>query len=313
LPTSRWHSIKISAFDTPAFTGEDVPTELLTDLVSPDWVSARAEEWGVESPLYQSKVLAEFPEVSEETLIHPRLIQMAQFNDRSPQALTEPGCFGLDVARSSNKNENVCYRNRGGQLRIEFANFEPNTMRTAGRATRLLNRTAGTVPMVVDTVGVGGGVFDRLREQNFPVTPFVASEAPTTPTNQKRFVNRRSEAWWDFRKMFENGLIDLPPQGEDDKLISQLMSLRYNIRSDGKILVETKEDLEDRGLPSPDRADAAMMACVTTPAARAAQENGSLYIPMPKGLPLNAISDLQLPDIPSDLQALTGDLLKKVW
>jgi hypothetical protein len=315
LPTSRWHSIKISAFDTPAWTGEDVPTALLTDLVSPEWVQARKDEWGEQSPLYKSKVLGEFPEVSEETLIHPRLIQMAQFLDRTQEALSEPGTFGLDVARSANKNENACYRNRAGHLRLEFANYEPNTMRTAGRAVRLLNRTGGNADMVVDTVGVGGGVYDRLREQNFPVKPFVASEAPSTPTNKKRFVNRRSEQWWNFRKMFEQALIDLPPQGEDDKLISQLLSIRYLIRSDGKIMVESKEDMEDRGLPSPDRADAAMMACVNQ-----VTLSGDFYIPPPQSLkaqlgittpdPTNILTDL---GIPADLQGLTGDLLTKQW
>jgi hypothetical protein len=306
LPTSNWHSIKISAFDTPAFTGEDVPRVLLTDLVSPDWVKAREEEWGVQSPLYMSKVLAEFPEVSEETLIHPRLIQMAQFADRSPEALRTPGRFALDVARSANKNENACYRNRGGQVRLEFANYEPNTMRTAGRATRLLNRTSGAAPMIIDTVGVGGGVYDRLKEQNFPVQAFVASEAPALISNRKRFVNRRSEQWWNFRKQFENGLIDLPGQGEDDKLISQLMSIRYIIRSDGKILVESKEDMEDRGLPSPDRADAAMMAC-----AENASKMGDFYVPPPKTMAI--LNEGRDPTPEELIESLTGDLLQKVW
>lgn len=309
LPTSKWHSIKISAFDTPAFTNEDVPAALLTDLVSPNWVNARAEEWGVNSPLYMSKVLAEFPEVSEETLIHPRLIQMAQFNDRSAEALQDPGRFGLDIARSANKNENACYRNRAGHLRQEFANYEANTMRTAGRAVRLLNRTGGNAPMIVDTVGVGGGVFDRLKEQNFPVQAFVASEAPSTITNRKRFVNRRSEQWWNFRKQFEQGMIDLPTTEEDSKLISQLMSIRYIIRSDGKILVESKEDMEDRGLPSPDRADSAMMACCDTPTLQ-----GDFYIPPPGGLStLLAKEPGFASDRPLDLTSLTEDLLTRVW
>lgn len=313
-PTSRWKSLKISAFDTPAFTGEDVPKALLTDLVSPNWVQARKDEWGETSPLYKSKVLGEFPEVSEETLIHPRLVQMAQYLDRSAEALETPGRFGLDVARSANRNENVCYRFRAGHLRLEFANYEPNTMRTAGRAIRLFNRTGGNAPMVVDTVGVGGGVYDRLKEQSFPVQAFVASEAPTTPTNKKRFVNRRSEQWWNFRKMFEQGLIDLPPQGEDDKLISQLLSIRYEIRSDGKILVEGKDDMEDRGLPSPDRADAAMMASV-----EGVTMSGDFYVPPPPkmssllGLHTSSQSILTDLNIPDDLQGLTGDLLGKSW
>lgn len=309
-PDSKWSKIKISAFDTPAFTGEDVPRGLLADLVSPDWVEARRDEWGESSPLYQSKVLAEFPEVSEETLIHPKLIQMAQFNDLTPRSLRAPGRFGLDVARSPARNETACYRNRAGVIRKEFCGYEVDTMKTTGKATRLLNATYGNAPMVIDTIGVGGGVYDRLKEQGFPVVPFVASEAPSTPVHRKRFVNRRSEQWWTFRKKFEAGEVDLPPAGEDDKLISQLLSIRYLIRSDGRILVESKQDMEDRGLPSPDRADAAMMSY-----ADPLPTQGDFYVPPPSSLviPAHASSEPILSDIPEDLKGLTDDLLTKVW
>jgi hypothetical protein len=37
-PGSGWHVITVSAFDTPADTGEKVPAELLPRLVSPEWV-----------------------------------------------------------------------------------------------------------------------------------------------------------------------------------------------------------------------------------------------------------------------------------
>lgn len=318
-----WNQIKIRAQDTPAFTGEDVPESLLLDLVDPNWVAERADDWGRESPLYVSKVDAEFPEVSEETLIHPRLIQDAQLRDLSSDALGVPGVYGLDVARFG-RNETVMYRNRGGNLRLEWHAQKQDTMRTAGRAAKVLNETFGQAPMHIDTIGVGAGVFDRLAEQGFPVVPFVASEAPSTPVNKKRFANRRAEQWWNFRMQLERGQIDLPQTNEDPKLISQLASMRYFIRSDGKIQVESKEDMEDRGMPSPDRADAAMMACADPlPTA------GDFYIP-----PKPDQRRVQRPDLRSDdaiqmalqvndlggtdvthvdLASLTQDLLHKDW
>ncbi len=311
-PGSDWNQIHISAFDTPHFTGEAVPQALLDDLISPDWIADRAKVWGTGSPLYRSKVLGLFPEVSEETLIHPRLIQMAQFNDRSSKMLREPGSYGLDVARSVNRNENVCYRNRAGVIRLEFANHEPNTMRTVGRMADRFAETHGRASAVIDTVGVGGGVYDRLNEQHFPVIPFMANEAPSSETAKKRFVNRRSEQWWNFRRQFERGLIDLPSTDEDSQLISQLSSLRYSIRSDGKIMVETKEDMAERGLPSPDRADAAMMSCVTPLPA-----GGDFYIPPPPQIQsaahaMDPLASITLPDDPV-IASLTLDLLHKKW
>jgi hypothetical protein len=312
-----WHSIKISAYDTPVFTGEAVPTALLDDLISPKWIQERQDDWGAASPLFTSKILGEFPEVSEETLIHPKLIQAAQLRDLSGEALRATGRYGLDVGRSARRNETACYRNRSGVIRLEFAGNEPDTMRTAGRMTRLFNLTHGQVPANIDTVGIGGGVFDRLREQGFPVTPFVANDAPSTPTARKRFVNKRAEMWWAFRKQFERGEIDLPPAGEDDKLISQLSSIRYFIRSDGRIYIESKEDMEERGLPSPDRADAAMMASSTVQ-----PTSGDFWIPPVTArrnpritdAPITSRDALTLSDaLPFTINDLTGDLLSKKW
>jgi replicative DNA helicase Mcm len=44
-PGSGWHVIKVSAFDTPAYTGEQVPPELLPLLISPEWVEERKLRW----------------------------------------------------------------------------------------------------------------------------------------------------------------------------------------------------------------------------------------------------------------------------
>jgi hypothetical protein len=44
-----------------------IPDELLPLLVSPEWIEERKRRWGVTSPIYQSKVLGEFPDVSDDT------------------------------------------------------------------------------------------------------------------------------------------------------------------------------------------------------------------------------------------------------
>jgi hypothetical protein len=280
-PGSGWNKIKISAFDTPAWTGEEVPGGLLYDLISQSWVQSRAKDWGPNSPLYTSKVLAEFPDVTEDTLLSPSLIALGQALDLSYNAIDKPGRFGLDVARFGD-SETACYRNRGGMIRQEFVHERRDTMYTAGRAGAAINETYGHSPMMVDVVGVGGGVLDRLKEQNFPVQPFMANEAPKDP---KRFADRRSEMWWKFRMGLENGEIDLPPDGEDDKLIAQLGSLRFEYTNKGKIRIESKEDMIERGFPSPDRGDAAMMSLV---------EADELWIPPP-----------------TPTKSITGDLMEE--
>jgi hypothetical protein len=277
-PGSQWHKIFIPASATPAFTDEPVAKHLRDALVSREWVEERKKDWGEDSPLYISKVLARFPEVTEETLIRPSWVREAQERDLSGLSVGEPGTFGLDVARHG-KAETVCYRNRAGMIREEWHSSKQDTMKTAGRAAQSLNETFGAAVMHIDTIGVGGGVYDRLNEQGFPVVEFIASAKPTTREAQRRFANLRAEQWWAFRCALEAGEYDLPPDGEDDKMISQLLSMRYKIRSDGRIVIESKEDMEKRGLPSPDRADAVMQSTVVggefwLPPARRADSRG---------------------------------------
>jgi hypothetical protein len=291
-PGSSWNKIFISAFDTPAFTGESVSQNLLDRLVSPEWVEERKRTWGVDSPLYISKVLGLFPEVTEETLFYPSWVRAAQEADFSSLAISEPGVYGLDVARKG-ANETACYRNRAGMVRQEWISRKEDTMSTAGRAAGVMNESYGYAPMHIDTIGVGGGVFDRLKEQGFPVISFVASERPTTPDAQKRFVNRRAEQWWAFREGMEQGLYDLPPDGEDDQLISQLLSIKYRIRSDGRILIESKDEMEARGMPSPDRADAVMQSTV----------GGAAEFWVPPAIR----------PAPGEQHTLTSDLLERKW
>jgi len=250
-PGSGYNNIRISAFDTPAYTGEPVPDKVAKLLVSKTWVDERKKRWGENSPLYTSKVLGLFPEVSDDTLITPAMVRAAIERDLPGFG---PGTYGVDVARYGD-DQTVVYRNRGGVVRLEFATHKQSTMKTAGAVAKILNDGPKAAEAVVDTIGVGAGVFDRLAEQELQVRAFEAGAASTQPT---KFVNLRAEQWWRLRQLFEEGLIDLDP--EDEELHSQLLSVRYEINSSGRIKVESKEDMRKRGMPSPDRGDAVMMS-----------------------------------------------------
>lgn len=97
---------------------------------------------------------------------------------------------------------------------------------------------------------------DRLAELGHPVMDMQAGGGADDPT---RFVNARAEWYWALRCMFEAGDLDIDPH--DDELAAQLSSIRFVYDSRGRIKIESKDDMKARGLPSPDRADAVMLAC----------------------------------------------------
>jgi hypothetical protein len=60
-----------------------------------------------------------------------------------------------------------------------------------------------------------------------------------------------------MREAMMRGEIDLDPL--DEELAAQLGALRWHRDSKGRIVIESKDEMRKRGLPSPDRADAMSM------------------------------------------------------
>jgi hypothetical protein len=270
-PGSGWNTIKISAFETPNFTGELVPSDLRPMLVSQEWVDDARKRWGTDSPLYKSKVLGEFPETSEDTLIPASWIIAAQQRHIDPDPV---GQLGVDVARYGT-DRTVVYHRQGGHVRLYRDWSHAATTQTTGLIVNAI-RELNVTQVQVDGVGVGGGVVDQLLEQGFPVLDMQAGGGAL---DSKRFVNARAEWFWQLREMFDpaNGEIDIDPA--DDELASQLGALRFTYDSKGRIKIESKDDMKKRGMPSPDRADALMLAFASMIAAPLVAEPDSRPLP----------------------------------
>lgn len=248
-PGSGWNTIRISAFDTPNLSGEDIPESLGPLMLDPEWVEDKRRRWGEESPRYISKVLGEFPEIGEDVLFPPSLIQAAQ--DRT----CEPGPYsilGVDVARFGSDRSVLALR-RGPVIRVVGDYSKQATTETTGRVVAA-KAEHGVHEIRVDGVGVGGGVVDQLVELGHDV---VDMQAGAGATDKEHFLNARAEWYWALRQRMEDGDADLDPA--DDDLAAQLGTMRYKYTARGQIQIESKDDMRKRGQPSPDRADAVML------------------------------------------------------
>lgn len=269
-PGSGWHVITISAFDTPNLTGEEVPDIVRRMMVSRSWVEERKRRWGETSPLYKAKVLGEFPEESADSLISPAWVAAAVARELPPIG---PNELGVDVARFG-RNETVIYHRRGPVARLHTAVNGRDTMVVAGLVVIAIRET-GAKRVKVDDVGVGGGVVDRLNElksepghvmQDVDVVSVNVGRAPTTSEMGQKFDMLKAELCWNLRERFRTGDIDLD---EDDDTQVQCCTLKYEIRSNGKIHIESKDEVEKRlgqvggasaESGSPDRFDALVLA-----------------------------------------------------
>jgi hypothetical protein len=117
---------------------------------------------------------------------------------------------------------------------------------------------------VVDSIGVGGGVVDRLRELGVPVLAYTgaAKTRRRTRDGEFGFANVRSAAYWNLRELLDPAFgaeIMLPP---DDLMISDLTTPTWDVITGvpPKVQVEKKEDVVARLGRSPDRGDSIAMA-----------------------------------------------------
>lgn len=251
-PGSKWNVIPISYLDTPAFTGEPVSEVLRDEHLISDLYVEEMRALGEDSHLFQSKVLGRFPDISDDTLFPPRILAKGMANELAGM---ERGGYAVDVARMGS-DETVVYRNRGGVIRHVDGWHKQDTEETADRVEAILRRHGvDAVPALIDAVGVGAGVYDKLRRRGMPVIDFNGGERAYEPD---RYANRRAEVFWTLRRAMEDGLVDIDPN--DDVLQAELGQLRWKPLSGGVVQIESKEDMRKRGVKSPDRADAAAMA-----------------------------------------------------
>jgi hypothetical protein len=123
----------------------------------------------------------------------------------------------------------------------------------------------------IDVGGLGIGVFDRLMELGHGrslvnAVNFGGKPIEPPPLDEKGNpaggpANRRAELWSNLKAALEAGRFCLPDR---DSLQADLVSCGYRYRSDGKLVLESKEDMRARGMVSPDEADAVVL-CFAEP------------------------------------------------
>jgi phage terminase large subunit len=159
--------------------------------------------------------------------------------------------FGLDVARFG--DDKTVLTIRKGRLVLRQSVWgKTDLMSTAGRVRQemLAYRAKGqhVEQIAVDTIGIGAGVADALR-QWFPDEGVIVDVNSAAKRDDGENYNLRAYMWQQMRDWL--GTAALP---NDPELRADLTGLRYGFRS-GLLLLESKDDAKKRGMKSPDRAD----------------------------------------------------------
>jgi hypothetical protein len=232
--------------------------------ISKEWAEQRKRQWGADSALYANRVLGEFHAGDEDSVIPLAWVEAAverwhAWVDAGRAPIPGRRVLGVDVARGGTDATVLAHRTGVCVDRLDQHHRE-DTMRTTARVQGVL----GDGVPIVDSIGVGGGVVDRLRELRVPVIPYTGS-AKTDARDRTRefgFVNTRSAAYWRVRELLDPAFapeVMLPP---NELLLADLTAPTWTIVTGvpPKIQVEKKEDLVERLGRSPDHGDAVVMS-----------------------------------------------------
>lgn len=256
---AAWHRISIPAAATPNFTGEDVPERVKKVLLGRKYVDDLRERYGERSPIYVSKVLAQFPQDATDGVVPSSWLARCQYQELTEAAPCEAG---LDVAAGGADRSVLAIRKGPVAVERQVLAGESDPLALAEWVLTHLQRM-GVERIKVDAIGVGwaiGGIIEgwgREGRHTCEVVPVTVSERADDP---EQYVNLRAEIWWSFREACRLQQYDLRALGDDD--IAEITAVRY--RRDkggtGRILIERKDELKKRLGVSPDLADAWLLA-----------------------------------------------------
>jgi len=233
---------RVTSYDCPHISKEEIEYDKI--------------RLGESSALFRSKHLALFTSVDQQVVVRRELVD--KYVLESPEHFkTSFNRAGLDLGAGGDETV-LSVWNGNMQLAQEAMRCE-DTERTVKWLVDLFSKYALKPEFIwMDDGGIGRNYFYSLKEKGWPLNRILFQSAAI---NKREFLNLGAELWWKFGRFFEMGAFKILA---DHKLIDQLSSRQYVQPTGGKIRLMKKSELKAHGWPSPDRADAAVLANVST-------------------------------------------------
>lgn len=240
-------------------SSEDVPG------VSQKWLSEMENKYGKDSNRYRFRVLGLPPTSDADSFIDGELVELA-INKKISSQIYHP-IWGLDPARFGNCKSALAKR-QGNLLleKIKFWNNKDSKELAQLVIEEYVNTDDNYKPseICVDVVGIGSGVYDRLCEfvkdmaLNILITP--VNTGLSSIMDEHLHLNYKADLWTQARDWFVKRNVSIPDQVDFKE---QLCSVGYKYIN-GKLRMQSKEELMNEGIDSPDLADAFVLTFAGT-------------------------------------------------
>ena len=207
---------------------------------------------------YPATAAEAFQMSGHDSFIPPALVARAR---KAVCAPSGPLVIGFDPAWKGG-DRHALARRRGRQVIGVESRVGLDTMQAAGWMKQVIEREKPR-RVFVDVGGVGAGVYDRLCEMGFGeiVRPVNFGSSPMEPPPLDAHgqpsggpVNRRAEMWLRSKEWLEDPAGAQIP--DRDALQADACGPSYSYDSHTRLILESKDKMRQRGVPSPDEWDA---------------------------------------------------------
>lgn len=226
--------------------------------VSQSYIDSIVATYGVDSNQYLVRVEGEFPKFEGDTVVPRDFVESAIDRDIEYDPNETEIVWGLDPGRGGDPTGFIS-RNDYELLEAEMWN-EADTMRVVGRLAVKWQKTPKNrrpKKVFVDSIGMGGPIADRLRELDDFCEEVIDVNVAEVASVADNYNKLRDELWYAIREWFESRRVKISGNLRYLERLTHEITAPLDVpMTNGKLKVESKQDMKSRGLPSPNLADA---------------------------------------------------------
>jgi len=256
-----FNKIQISIHDIPNFREKK---EIIKGLSGVAFEKRMARKYGRDSDEYAIHVLGEFSNKGGDSFIPLELIEGAIGREKPLpfpdyrhldvlRGMLDGTLIGVDVARYGT-DKTVIFERRGlvGKVIREYS--KNDIAELAGEITRLiLDDYDEDVKVMIDGAGIGGGLVDTLLDDNRIADKIVDVNVGKKANDEEVYQNMRAEGTALSKQWLQYGALC----GDRRFIEASYFKQRYDKR--GRLQIESKDEMRQRGIPSPDYFDSLML------------------------------------------------------
>jgi hypothetical protein len=205
------------------------------------------EDYGIDSDFVLVRVRGQFPSSSDKQFISSALAHEGRERKLLPNQYNFAAVIiGVDPAWTGGDETVIWLRQGLFSKKLAVYQRNDNDFTLAGYLAKFEDEYKADAVFIDQGYGTGLVSAGRTMGRKWRLISFAGE------STDAGYLNKRADMW----RLMKQWLADGGCYGDEQQMYDDLIGPEYEVRLDGKIKLESKQDMKKRGVPSPNYADA---------------------------------------------------------